>query len=90
MCYIMFMILMTGVGHIGAPHFIILDHYEMLKVTPAVQSVLLQGEDVIQGQFLPEMGDTEGTWTQGRPMAQGVQAGALVGAGAGVWTILGD
>ena len=53
MCYIMFMILMTGVGHIGAPHFIIHNHHNMLEVTPAVQSVilLLRGEDVIQGKL---------------------------------------
>ena len=53
MCYIIFMILMTGVRHIGAPRFIILDHHNMLEVTPAVQSIilLLLGRDVTQGKL---------------------------------------
>ncbi|XWS59306.1 hypothetical protein CRYUN_Cryun08bG0110500 [Craigia yunnanensis] len=71
--------------HIGTPHFLILDHH-VLEVTPAVQTIilLLLGKDVTQ-----EIGDIEGDLTRGLPMAQGVQAGALVGAGAEVCSILG-
>lgn len=116
----MFMILIKVVGLIGALHQVILDHQDMIEVTPAVHTVilLLLGKDATQGQLfngiiilsiyvlwivllmLPsvfctgqfhlEIRDVENGLTQGRPMAQGVQAGALVGAGAKVWTILGD
>lgn len=64
----------------------------MLEVTPAVHTIilLLLGKDVTQGQFHLEIRDIENGLTRGHPVAQGVQAGALVGAGVKVWTILGD
>ncbi|PPD95907.1 hypothetical protein GOBAR_DD07074 [Gossypium barbadense] len=76
----------------SALHQVILDHQDMLEVTPAVHTIilLLLGKDVTQGLFLLEIRDIENGLTRAHPMAQGVLAGALVGAGAKVWTILGD
>ncbi|PPS03869.1 hypothetical protein GOBAR_AA16795 [Gossypium barbadense] len=75
-----------------ALHQVILDHQDMLEVTPAVHTIilLLLGKDVTQGQFHLEIRDIGNGLTRGHPVAQGVQAGALVGAGVKVWTILGD
>ncbi|PPR98530.1 hypothetical protein GOBAR_AA22143 [Gossypium barbadense] len=70
-----------GVGQIGTPRFIILDHRDVTEVSSAVQIIIvLLGKGITQGQFHPEMGDVEGDPTQGR---------LIVGAGVKVWTILG-
>ncbi|XP_022766866.1 serine/arginine-rich SC35-like splicing factor SCL33 isoform X2 [Durio zibethinus] len=78
--------------HIGSPRYNILDHHDILKVMPTVQTITLLcvGKDATRGLFHLEIGDIEGDLTRGHPMAQGVQTRALVGAGAEVWTILGD
>ena len=48
----------------GTPNFVILDHHDILEVTPATKTIVLflLGKDVTQSQFHLEIGDKEANY----------------------------